>query len=231
MRAKDIMTTNVITVGPDEPVADIARLLMERAISGVPVVDVDGSLLGIVSEGDLVHRVLGDEAAPRAWWLKLLGDPKDTPGEYVKSHGRTASDVMTAKPVTVGEDATVAEIAEVLETMRIKRVPVVEGGRLVGIVSRANILQALVGAKDTGLPAMAADDQKIRNSVLDALGEHSWGGTATMNVVVNKGAVQLWGSVESEDAKKAVVMAAEAVPGVTSVESTIAVVKRMPEYL
>ena len=119
MFAKDIMTTNVITVGPDEPVADIARLLIERGISAVPVVDVDGTLHGIVSEGDLVHRIRGDHELPRSWWLSLLGDPKDTPQEYLKSHGKTAADVMTADVISVTEFTAVSEIAETLETKRI----------------------------------------------------------------------------------------------------------------
>ena len=230
MFAKDIMTTNVITVGPDEPVADIARLLIERGISAVPVVGVDGTLHGIVSEGDLVHRVLGDHELPRSWWLSLLGDPKDTPQEYLKSHGKTAADVMTADVIAVTGFTAVSEIAETLETKRIKRVPVVEDGKLKGIVSRANIIQALVAVKETGLPETDASDQEIREAVMAEFDRHAWSGSSTINVVVKDGVVRLWGLVGSEDARKAVHLAAESIDGVKSIEDNLSVADRVPDH-
>ena len=231
MFAKDIMTTNVITVSPDEPVADIARLLIERGISAVPVVDVDGALHGIVSEGDLVHRIRGDHELPRSWWLSLLGDPKDTPQEYLKSHGRTAADVMTADVIAVTEFTSVSEIAETLETKRIKRVPVVEDGKLKGIVSRANIIQALVGVKETGLPETDVGDQEIREAIIAEFDNHAWSGSSTINVVVKDGAVRLWGLVGSEDARKAVHLATESINGVKSIEDNLSIADRIPEHL
>lgn len=231
MFAKDIMTTNVITVSPDEPVEDIARLLIERHISAAPVVDVDGSLLGIVSEGDLVHRILGDHELPRSWWLSLVGDPADKPREYLKSHGQTAKDVMTADVVSVGEFSSIAEIAELLETKRIKRVPVVENGKLVGIVSRANIIQALVAGKEKGIPETASTDQDIRSKILEELGTHTWASSSTVNVVVSDGIVRLWGFVNSDDAKEAVHLAAKNTEGVKQVEDNLAVAPKIPEYL
>ena len=143
MFAKDIMTLNVITVGPDTPINEIAKLLIERRISAAPVVDEDNQLVGIVSEGDLVHRIRGDHEMPRSWWLSLIGDPSDVPREYIRSHGKTAKDVMTKEVVTATSFTSIAELAELLETKKIKRLPIVEAGKLVGIVSRANIIQAL----------------------------------------------------------------------------------------
>ncbi len=154
MRAMDVMTTNVITVSPDTSVQEVATLLSERGISGVPVVDAENRLVGIVSEGDLLHRVeTGTDRRPdrrsgrrRSWWLDTVGSDEELARDYVKSHGRTAKDVMTSEVISVSETTELADIANLLETKRIKRVPVVRDGRLVGIVSRANLVRALAAA-------------------------------------------------------------------------------------
>jgi CBS domain-containing protein len=144
MRAMDVMTTNVITVGPDASVQEVAKTLSERGISGVPVVDADNRLVGIVSEGDLLHRVeMGTERRPdrtrrrRSWWLDTIASDEELARDYVKSHGRTAKDVMTPEVISVSDTTELSEIATLLETKRIKRVPVVKDGQLVGIISRA----------------------------------------------------------------------------------------------
>jgi len=227
MNAKDIMTVNVVTVGPDEPVTGIARLLIERGISAVPVVDTDGTLKGIVSEGDLVHRVSSEGDRPRSWWLQLVGDPNETPQEYLKAHGQKAADVMTSNVKTVSPQTSVADVAEMLEKNKIKRVPVVEGKKLVGIISRANILQALVAGAGAQLPKIATNDQEIRVKLLEEIGGHELANTATINVTVNEGNVQLWGFVDTEDARKAVQLAAENIAGVKSVEDNLSI---MPKY-
>ena len=231
MFAKDIMTPNVITVGPDSSITDIANLLIEKRISATPVVNEDEELLGIVSEGDLVHRVRGDHQLPRSWWLSLLGDPNDVPREYVRSHGSKATDVMTEKVVTVTEFTSIGEIAEILETMRIKRVPVVRAGKLVGIVSRANIIQALVARDQADMPKVANSDQEIRQTLIDECSQHSWASGVTMNVVVNDGVVQYWGFVDSEDAKDALRIAAENIPGVKAVKENLGISAAVTDYL
>ena len=150
MRAMDVMTTNVITVGPDTSVQAVAALLAERGISGVPVVDSANRLVGILSEGDLLHRVeTGTESPPdrrsgrrRSWWLDTIGSDEELARDYVKSHGRTAKDVMTRDVISVSDTTELADIATMLETKRIKRVPVLRDGKLVGIVSRANLVRA-----------------------------------------------------------------------------------------
>ena len=154
MRAMDVMTTNVITVSPDTSVQEVAKILSERSISGVPVVDAENRLVGIVSEGDLLHRVeMGTDRRPdrrtgrrRSWWLDTVGSDEELARAYVKSHGRTARDVMTSEVTSVNETTELADIANLLETRRIKRVPVVRDGKLVGIVSRANLVRALAAA-------------------------------------------------------------------------------------
>ena len=144
MRAMDVMTTNVITVSPDTPVQEIAKILSERSISGLPVVDAQNRLVGIVSEGDLLHRVeMGTDRRPdrrtgrrRSWWLDTVGSDEELARAYVKSHGRTAKDVMTSGVTSVSETIELADIANLLETKRIKRVPVVRDGKLVGTRTR-----------------------------------------------------------------------------------------------
>tara|TARA_B100000315_G_scaffold260597_1_gene323322 strand:+ start:10992 stop:11687 length:696 start_codon:yes stop_codon:yes gene_type:complete len=231
MFAKDIMTVNVITVDPDTPINEVAKLLIERRISAVPVVDGENKLVGIASEGDLVHRIRGDHQGPRSWWLSLIGDPQDEPQEYIRSHGKTAKDVMTKDVETISEFTSVSEIAEILEVKRIKRVPVVDDGKLVGIVSRANIIQALVAQKDAGMPKVLPSDQEIRDQLMKEFNTHAWANSATINVVVNEGVVRYWGFVDSQDAKDALRLAAENVPGVKKVESNLGISATPTDYI
>src|SRR6516162_4436631 len=155
MRAMDVMTSEVISVDPDTSVQALAALLSERGISGVPVVDADNRVVGVISEGDLVYRVeTGTERRKeartgrrRSWWLDRIASDRELARDYVKSHGRTVRDVMTRNVVVVDDTTELADIAILLETKRIKRVPVVRDGRLVGIVSRANLVRALATAK------------------------------------------------------------------------------------
>jgi CBS domain-containing protein len=220
MHAKDVMTTSVVTVGPDTDVRTIARFLIERRISAVPVVDQAGRVVGIVSEGDLMRRAeAGTERHP-SWWLELLASPEDKARDYAKSHGLTAKDVMTRPAVTVAEDAPLGEIATLLERHRIKRVPVVRDGTIVGIVSRANLLHGLV-AKEAA-PAVASDDAGIREQVI--AGIKAAGITQPyVNVVVAGGIVHVWGFVGSEAEKDAIRIAAETAPGVKTVQNNVAV--------
>ena len=214
VKAKDIMTRKVVTVTPDTEVREVARLLTERRISAVPVVDEQGRVLGIVSEGDLVRRPeLGTERHP-SWWLRLFLSPEDQAREFVKSHGHRARDVMTRDPVTVDEEASLEDIAELLETRHIKRVPVVHEGRLVGIVSRADLLRALASRK--AAPEPRADDRTLRDRIERALEEagvrHEF-----MSVMVSGGVAHLWGIVDTPEEREAARVAAESVPGVREV--------------
>ena len=228
MFARDIMMTNVVTVKPHTSVTAIARLLIDREISGVPVIDDKIHLVGIVSEGDLVHRVKGDHELPRPWWVKLFGDIDDTPHEYMKLHGRTAADVMTRVVLTVTENTSISEIVQIFEKKRIKRVPVVHpNGRLAGIVSRADVIQGLAAPREIRLAQISATDYEIRNKVYDQVSGHPWVNALTLAMVVNDGVVHLWGSVGSDDARTAVEIAAENVPGVRWVENNLGI-RRYP---
>jgi CBS domain-containing protein len=217
MKAKDIMTTPVLTVGRYATVPEIARIMLERHVSGLPVVDEGMRVLGVVSEGDLVRRTeIGTDQRRRSWWLEFLADPADLAREYVKTHGLKARDVMTAPAIAVGEDASLSEIAETLEKHHIKRVPVVRDGRLVGIVSRANIVQLVAAAKRLDAP-VAADDETIRRRVVETLAKQPWARLGTTNITANAGVVEFWGFVDSEEERVASRVAAEAVAGVKKI--------------
>lgn len=217
MQAKDVMTTTVITVTPDTEVAEIARLLLERHISAVPVVDADNRILGIVSEGDLIHRPeLGVRRRRRSWWLTLLAGDEEPTAEYVKTHGQRAAQVMTSPVVTVTEDAPVDRIVQLLEERRIKRVPVVREGRLVGVVTRADLLRGLI-AHQPPPPASTPDDQAIREAILKTLREEGMPDNY-VNIVVTGGVVHLWGLAHSDKERQALRIAAESTPGVRGVE-------------
>jgi CBS domain-containing protein len=211
----DVMTRDVIWVAPDTSVQEVAKLLFERHISGAPVVNADGALVGIVSEGDLIrHAGAVGDSGPRSWWLRFFSDTAQGAAEYVKTHGRTAADVMTRQPITIPPDARLADVARLLEKHRIKRVPVVEGGRLVGIVTRSNLLQGLATA--TGPGTVSADDREIAKTLEAALGEQNFG--IFINPIVQDGVVHLWGLVDNAAERRALVLLAEEVPGVKSVE-------------
>ena len=218
MQARDIMTEHVITVGPDTPVREIATLLLEQHISAVPVVEESGAIAGVVSEGDLIHRSeLGTEARGRSWWLRLFQDSSELAESYSKSHGAKARDVMTSDVISVDETASLADIAELLETRHIKRVPVTRDGNLVGIVSRANIVRALAASPPARPEPKSADDQEIRRRILDSLRSEPWSKNWNTSVFVSNGVVEFWGIVESEAERNASRIAAEDIPGVTEV--------------
>lgn len=216
MEAKDVMTTSVITVAPDSRVDDIAALLIEKHISAVPVMDGE-SIVGIVSEGDFLHRHETGTERPHPWWSSLITLPEERAHEYVKAHGRTARDVMTGDVVVVAETTPLSEVAETLEKHRIKRVPVLRDGKLVGIVSRADLLQGLVAGRGDVAAASNPDDRTIRERLVEELASETDIRVDLISVVVEGGVVHLGGLVDSEAERDAVRVAAENVPGVTAV--------------
>jgi CBS domain-containing protein len=220
MQAKDVMTTKVISVSAEREVSEIAKLLIEKRISAVPVVDSDQRVLGIVSEGDLIRRAeIGTEKQRGSWWLGLFAEPDRLSTAYSKSHGRHASDVMTRDVITVTEDTSIADIAQSLEEKHIKRVPVVRDDRLVGIVSRANLLHGLAAAIREASPSANASDVAIRNQLLEKLKDEPWADMAYANATVEDGVVHLWGMAETNEQIRAMEVAARDTPGVTSVEN------------
>jgi CBS domain-containing protein len=215
MKAIDIMTSPVITVGPDTAVRHIARLLFENRISAVPVLE-KGKLVGIVSEADLLHRhEIGTDRSTRSWWRQLLSADRSI-SDYVRSHATRARDIMTREVASVTPDTPLAEIATLLEERRIKRVPVLQDGRLAGIVSRSNLVQALA-VKGRATDIGDSGDAGIRARLSAELECQSWWPTLS-NVTVTDGVVVYSGLVDSEEQREPARIAAENVPGVHRVE-------------
>lgn len=214
LTAADVMTTDVVTVDPDKTVSDIAGLLCTRHISGVPVVEADGRLIGIVSEEDLIGHAAVVGEPHRSWWLSLFTDEAVTARDYAKAHGRTARDVMTSDVVTVEATNTLAEIVGILHRHRIKRVPVVRGGRLVGMITRGDLLKPLAALKPE--PPKSVDDPVIQEQLMRELRSQPW--AHVLDVKVENGVVHLHGTFRTDEERRALRVAAENVPGVKGVE-------------
>jgi CBS domain-containing protein len=214
MKARDVMVTDVITVKPQDRVRDVAALLLDRSISAAPVVS-DGRLVGIVSEGDLMRRAEIGTQRRRSWWLALLSGPEVRAQDFVRAHAQKVADVMTRDVVTASEEAPLGELAALLEKRGIKRVPIVREGRIVGIVSRRNLLQAF--AKATATPAAAPSDKAIEDAIRDQIRASSFGRPWLHSVSVTNGVAELWGPVDSEEERAALRVIAESTPGVREV--------------
>jgi len=215
MNARDIMTSVVFTITPDTTIRQVADVLLACGISGLPVVD-GQRLVGIVSEGDLLrrHEIGTDRRSRRgSWWTRFWRGAAD-PAEYVRSHAVRAADVMTTAVVSVAEDTPAARIAGLFEKHGIKRIPVLRGSLLVGIVTRANLVHALALAARP--VSTSQSDDTIRSRLLRELDAQDWW-HASSSVLVEEGIVHFWGVYESEDAKRAARVAAENVPGVRAI--------------
>lgn len=224
MRARDVMTSPVFTVSADTLVSEIAELLLEKRISAVPVVDQNDRVIGLVSEGDLLRRSETGTGRRRSNWLQLVLDRNVSAADFVKTHGSRASDVMSRDVVTVSPDTDLAEIAALLEQRGIKRVPVVENDRILGIVSRANLLHGLVARPNAQRqPETRISDESIRAGINRSVGAIGGVDLSRVNVVVRDGAVFIFGSVKSDIQRRALIIAAEAVPGVLSVTDNLRV--------
>ncbi len=217
MKARDVMTWSVISVEAEAPVTRAARLMLQNRISGLPVVDAKGSLVGIVTEGDFLRRSEIGTQRRRPRWLEFLIGPGRLATEYVQASGRKVAEIMTPDPYTITGDTPLEEVVRLMEKHRIKRLPVVEDGKLIGIVSRANLMRAVASlARQTKASEIAAaDDEKIRTSIRAELAKRSW--APEIDVVVLNGVVELWGSITDERERQALVVAAENTAGVNAV--------------
>jgi CBS domain-containing protein len=225
MKAADVMVSNVISVGSQASVQEVAHLLLRNRISGVPVTGPQGELVGIVSEGDLMRRPEAGTERRHSWWLGLLASSEGMASEYIKSHSHKVVDVMTRRVVTATPDTPVSEIAALLEKHGIKRVPIVTDGKVVGIVSRANLLHALASLEN--VPAGTTDDASIRSKLVSRLANEPWTKPSLMNLIVHDGTVDLWGIVDSQTEKKAVRVLVETTPGVRAVNDNLIIPSAM----
>jgi len=211
MLVKDVMTKNVVTATPETGIEEIVGLLLEHHISGIPVVDAAGGVAGLVSEGDLMRRIIDSDAPRRSWWLEFFAGSTPSAADYVKARGRQARDVMTREVITVPEDMSIGKAAALLEKHRIKRIPVVRDGKLVGIISRSNLLQGLSLAPAN--PEPSDDDRVIRARILKALADVPGIQVSLVNVLVSDGVASIYGAVDSDFEATAVRLAAEEAVG------------------
>jgi CBS domain-containing protein len=222
MKAREIMTRRVRTASPDMTVSEIARLLVRHNISAVPIADRRRRVVGIVSEGDLLRRQETGTTRRRARWLDFLFDTTSGAREFTKTRARRAADVMTRGVVSVTPDTDVGDIADLLEKRRIKRVPVMQGGRLVGIVSRQDVIASLAKPAPKSR-RRAASDADIQAALARGMRAHSWTDRALVNFTVHRGVVELSGVVEDPDRRAALRVLAENTAGVRAVRDNLQV--------
>lgn len=231
MQASDMMSSPVVTVMLDTTVNELARAMVDHRISAVPVMDQEG-MIGIVTEGDLLRRAEIGSEHKQSQWSELIFANWNLAAEYTKEHGRKARDVMTQPVITVAPAATIGEIADLLASRHIKRVPVVESGKLIGIVSRANLVQALASSKTNSPASPTVSDRDIRAKLCGQLNEQPWSFAPTeANIIVDQGEVHLWGYVPTESARRAIVVTAENTPGVRCVHDHMEYPKIRPRFL
>lgn len=216
MLARDVMTRDPLTLQPDTPLGVVANLFAERGISGAPVVAADGRLLGIVTEGDLIRRLAAAVEAPRSWLVEFFRPAAWQAADYARVHGQTAQDVMTRQPHTVTGDTRVEEVAHLIERHGIRRVPVVQDGMLQGIVSRADLLRALMTT--SGKVAADAPDRQIRRELQKAMKEQAWVDAFYIYSDVQDGVVSFYGFCRNDEVKRALRVLAEGIPGVKGVQ-------------
>jgi CBS domain-containing protein len=225
MRAHQIMTRPVITVTPEATIVDAANTMLQKHVSGLPVVDATGKLVGIVSEGDFIRRSEIGTQRKRGRFLKFILGPGKAATDFVHEHGRKVAEIMTPEPLTITDDTVLEEIVELMEKNNIKRLPVMRGDKMVGIVSRSNLLQA-VASLAREIPDPTADDDHIRNRVIDALEKNDWCPFG-LGVIVRDDIVHLSGVITEEHSRKAAIVAAETVNGVKKVHDHLCWVDTM----
>lgn len=216
MRAQDVMTRDLVTIPPEMPLDAIARQFAERGISGAPVVDQDGRLLGLVTESDLMRRIAAPEDRPRGWLREAFTPAERQAAFFARTHGRTARDVMTTALVTAEADTPIAHIAKVMEERGIRRVPVLRDGKLAGIVARADLIRALMTQRARS--PEVADDERIRHAILAAMRDEPWVDAFFIFPDVRDGVVFFHGYCRNEAVKRALKVLAERVPGVRDVQ-------------
>lgn len=222
MLARDIMTSKVLTVKAGTTIGEIAKLMATERISGVPVVDDEGRMIGIVSETDLLHRAETGTERKRKWWISLFLDTDMRARDFIKGHGHTAADVMSRFVVSVRDDATLAEVADMLDTNNLKRVPVLKAGKLVGMITRGDLVRALAKA-DTTRATGVGDSAQLQKALNERIDKQSWVNPSYLNVIANDKTVELWGFVSSEDQRRALLILVRELAGDRTIEDHLAI--------
>ena len=217
MRAMDVMVRDVVTACPNEDVDQVIELLAKHDASTLPVVDAEGNVVGMIGDLDLMRRPEIGTEKHHPWWMEAMTPASTLAEEFAKSHGRRVGEVMSTHLISATEDTSLGEIATLLEKHRIKRVPILRNGKLVGMVSRSNLIQALASAVVRVVDQHDETDRQIRLELLSRLKDQKWTGFGDRNVTVGNRVVHLWGLVGTEAERKALLALAEGVPGVSSV--------------
>jgi CBS domain-containing protein len=217
MKVSEVMTRRVISILPDAPISDAIKLMLKKHISGLPVIDEEGKLVGILTEGDLLRRPEIGTERRRSRWLDALFGPGEAAEAYVHSHSRKVKDLITRDPLTVKESTALHEVVHLMERRNIKRLPVIRAGKVVGIISRANLIRALSGLHRQGRVSEKTDCV-IRNRILTEIGKQDWAYSAFVDVTVRKGVVDLWGTITDLEQRKALKVLADNIPGVKKIE-------------
>jgi CBS domain-containing protein len=216
MIAKEVMSTRVLIVDVDAPILEAVRMMLQHRISGLPVTK-NGKLVGMVTEGDFMRRAEIGTEQRRPKWLEFLLGPGRLAAEYVHAAGRKVSEVMTAEPVTALEDTPLSNLVDLMQRKGIKRVPILRGDEIVGIVTRADMMRAIARLARQAAPAKTGSDSEIRERLLAELDTHSWGSGAGVTATVKDGVVELNGTILDERQRQAIIVAAENIPGVCAV--------------
>lgn len=222
MRASEIMTRDVATVTPDASVQDAARRMTDKRVSGVPVVTADGHLVGMLTASDLLHRVETGTEKRRSWFSSFIANPDQMARQFTKSHGLKVHEVMSRHVISVREDASLSEVADVLDTNNLKRVPVVRDGGVVGIISRGDLVRAL-SQVSVGTPVAKSDDATLQSNIVEQIRNQQWLDSAFINLTVKDGVVETWGVVPSTDQRRALQVLIEEFPGVEKIEDHLKV--------
>jgi len=225
MRAHQMMTPQVFTVGADTSVVEAINKMLRHHISGLPVVDAEGRLIGIISEGDFIRRAETGTEHKRGRWLSFLIGTDRVALEFVREHGRKVGEIMTANPFTVTESTPLDEVAQIMATKNVKRLPVMRADRLVGIITRSDFL-TVVADFIQRVPSPSADDDHIRSEIIAVLRKAPWR-PCRLNVTVRDGVARLNGVVRGESTRKAAIVAVENIAGVRKVEDNLS---RAPAY-
>jgi CBS domain-containing protein len=226
MIVSDVMTRKVLSVAPDDTVDNAVNLMLRHGISGLLVVDAQGTLAGVVTEGDLLRRDEIGTERHRPWWLRVLVSPGKQALDFTRTHGRKVSDIMTPEVICVDVATPLEEVVETMEKQRVKRLAVTEKGHVVGVIARSDLLRALLSHERENAPtATQQDDRTVRANILAALEAASWAPMTTLNVTVAKGVADVWGTITNADERRGICVIVENVPGVKEVHDHLVFVE------
>lgn len=230
MKAKDVMTHCVISIAPEASILQAITRMISHEVSGMPVIDAGGRLVGMITEGDFLRRAETETAAPRRRWVEMLLGAGSEAEEYARSHGRMVCDVMSSSVITVQQDTPLEDVVGLMEENAIKRIPVVDGGRVVGIVSRSDLMTA-VAERFSETKASSASDHSIRGKIMTEMKQQTWAPLHSVKVIVRDGVVELQGVIYDERQRHGLHVLVQNIDGVKAVQDKLTCVETMSATL